>query len=433
MPSRGKVTVAILSWNGLEHLRVCLPAVLAQRDPGVPWEVVVLDNGSQDGTVGWLRAQAPAVRVVASPVNLGFCAAYNRLVAASDAAAIVLLNNDTLPEADWLSELVRGLAGSPTDVAAVSGRIVSWDGSRLDFGRGIQTFDGHAFQLDYRRPLASARLPGEGEELPFACGGNMIVRRDSFLAAGGFDERFFAYFEDVDLGWRLWSGGERVVAAPRAVVRHRSGASSELLGLYRRGFLFERNAFLTVFKNFEPGLWERMMPAVLWTLQARTQALLLGNNLGMATLGVDPYAPAGDETSSSAPLLTAREGLLPGLKRRVATYGVRETARRVVRKLAGRSRAARAQPPALTDERTMAQFRVLSWLQAHLDEMADERARVQARRRVSDHAILARFPLYIVPTYPGDVRLFAQPGFAALLPAQVPLVRAELGEIMELG
>ena len=109
-------------------------------------------------------------------------------------------------------------------------------------------------------------MPAAGEELPFACGGNLLIRRASFLAAGGFDETYFAYLEDVDLGWRLWSGGERIVFAPEAVVHHRSSATSDLLGLYNRGFLFERNAFLTAYKNYEPGLWERILPAVMLTL-----------------------------------------------------------------------------------------------------------------------------------------------------------------------
>ncbi len=123
------------------------------------------------------------------------------------------------------------LRSAPDDVAAVSGKIVDWDGERLDFGRGVMTFDGHAFQLDFRRPLARARVPKAGDELLFACGGNLLVRRRSFLAAGGFDESYFAYLEDVDLGWRLWSGGERVICragggGPPPVERHERPAGA---------------------------------------------------------------------------------------------------------------------------------------------------------------------------------------------------------------
>ena len=91
---------------------------------------------------------------------------------------------------------------------------------------------------------ATSRVPGAGEELLFGCGGNLLVRRRSFLEAGGFDESYFAYFEDVDLGWRLWSGGERILACPGASARHRQGASSARLGDARRGTLYERNALM---------------------------------------------------------------------------------------------------------------------------------------------------------------------------------------------
>ncbi|MGD2115907.1 MAG: glycosyltransferase family 2 protein, partial [Acidobacteriota bacterium] len=284
------VSVCVLSWNGRRHLETCLPALRAQRDPGLPWEVLVLDNGSEDDTVAWVRREHPWVRVIESPVNTGFCRGNNLLVSEADGDAVALLNNDTRPEEGWLAALVDALSRAPDDVAAVSGRIVDWEGERLDFGRGVMTFDGHAFQLDFRRPLASARLPADGAELLFACGGNLMVRKRSFLEAGGFDEDYFAYLEDVDLGWRLWAGGERVLFAADAVVHHRSAATSDLLGLYNRGFLFERNAFLTVYKNYEPALWERLMPAVLWTLTSRTQTLLVQNNPGGDSFTLDPYA-----------------------------------------------------------------------------------------------------------------------------------------------
>ena len=199
-------------------------------------------------------------------------------------------------------------------MAAVSGRIVDWSGERLDFARGLMTFDGHAFQQDFGRPLAEVELPAAGAELLFACGGNMIVRRDSFLAAGGFDESYFAYLEDVDLGWRLWSGGERILFAPEAVVHHRSMATSQLLGAFHRGFLFERNAFLTAYKNYEAGLWEELMPAVLLTLIHRTQTLMVQNNPGGELLTLDPYA--GHIANTGHPEPDHRGGRRPRARRR---------------------------------------------------------------------------------------------------------------------
>ena len=431
-----KVSVAVLSWNGRHHLETCLAALAAQHDPGVAWEVLVLDNGSTDGTAAWMRERRernPRVRLVESPVNLGFCAGNNRLAAAADGDAVALLNNDTRPEPGWLGSLVEALASAPHDVAAVSGKIVDWAGERLDFGRGVMTFDGHAFQLDFRRPLAAARLPGAGEELPFACGGNMLIHRDSFLAAGGFDESYFAYLEDVDLGWRLWSGGERIVFAPGAVVHHRSSATSDLLGLYNRGFLFERNAYLTAYKNYEPGLWERIMPAVILTLTSRTQALL-ESNPGAEMLRVDPYAGhiANTGGNGPAPIEIPPATTWEGFKIRWRGYGPREFLRRGLRKM-GAVSSASPEIPRIVDERTVAQFRALHWLVGRLDAAAKARAAVQQRRKRPDREIFERFPLYLVPTYPGDQALFASPGFEAWLPKDLPLVKARLEEIMEMG
>ncbi len=433
-----RVAVAILSWNGRQHLETCLAALREQDDPGVPWEILVLDNGSSDGTAEWLRREHPTVRAVASPVNLGFCAGNNRLMRETDADAVALLNNDTRPRPDWLAALVDAYAAAPADVAAVSGMIVDWEGARLDFARGLMTFDGHALQEGFRRPLSQAEIPAAGSELLFPCGGNVLLRRESFLGAGGFDESFFAYYEDVDLGWRLWSGGERVIFTPAAVVHHRSSATSDLLGLYNRGFLFERNAFLTAYKNYESALWDRLMPAILLTFLSRTQSLVIENNPGGGVLTVDPYAGhiANTAAAGSAAAGTRAAPPRPSLLQKWQAYGTLELARRGLRKLTRGT--ANAVPfawrtPTLTDERTQAQFRVLHFLLGHLGEAASARRAVQRRRARSDRDIFQRFPLALVPTYPGDARLFADPGFAAWLPDDLPLRRTTLAELMEVG
>jgi len=437
-----RVAVLVPSWNGRAHLETCLAALAEQHDPGVAWDVWVLDNGSTDGTAEWLqrvwlpRAQ-PRVHLVRSERNVGFAAGMNRLVeAAADAELVAFLNNDTRPRREWLGELVAALTAAPQDVAAVSGCILDWEGERLDFGRGVVTFDGHAFQLDYRRPLASARVPKAGEELPFACGGNLLVRRDRFLAAGGFDDAYFAYYEDVDLGWRLWASGQRVLAAPGAIVHHRSGATSDLLGLYRRGFLFERNAFLTVHKNLDDELWPRLMPVVMLTLLARGQHLLTNANPGGDLLAADPYAVDGAPraaASSLAPPQGAGEPQRFGNLRRGDLAGAWRSVRRRLQRLTAPIESDGAGAPRLTDERTVAQLQALSSLLGDLDGAAERRARVQAGRKVPDREILARFPLWVVPTYPGDETLFASPGFRSWLPSDVPLVEAKLSEVMEWG
>lgn len=458
MPQLQKISVLILSWNGRQHLEACLPALAAQKDPGVAWEVLLLDNGSTDGSAEWVREHHPDVRLIASPVNLGFCAGTNRLVREAGGDAVAFLNNDTRAQPQWLQALAETYRSAPEDVAAVSGCLVNWDGDRLDFGRGVMTFDGHAFQLDFRRPLERAEIPAAGDELLFACGGNALVRRRSFLDAGGFDETYFAYLEDVDLGWRLWSGGERIVCAPEAVVHHRSSATSDLLGVFNRGFLFERNAFLTAYKNYSDELWPRVMPAILLTLLGRSQFLLEHNNPGGSLLALDPYdgliantlgkngrngengAAAAGSNPEDEPdperLIGEAFGLQPKTRwERWKSYGPREMLGRLFLK-AGRlvwpGGPDPARTPFLTDDRTVAQLRVHAFLLRHLKDAAAARAAVQARRRRPDAEIFERFPAYLTPTYPGDETLFADPGFRRWLPEALPLETKALAEIMEL-
>lgn len=450
-----KISVVILSWNGRHHLETCLPAVEAQELPGRDFEILVLDNGSHDGTVAWLEKNHPRVRRIASKINLGFCAGNNRLAQEASGDALVLLNNDTRPKPGWLAALVGALEAAPAEVAAVSGQIVDWEGERLDFARGLLTFDGHAFQHGYRRPLPGLELPPAGTELLFACGGNMIVRRESFLAAGAFDADYFAYLEDVDLGWRLWAGGERVIFEPAAIVHHRSMATSQMLGNENRGFLFERNAFLTAYKNFDAEYWPRMMPLVLLTLMHRTQTLLVQNNPGGELITLDPYAgliantgwPEGHapEGGAASGPSTPTRPFYPktSLAQKWRDYGPRELFKRGLRKglrlllpdfvfedpvaVAGLS------APRVSDGRTLAQLRVISWLIGHLENAGGKRRHLLARRRRSDAEIFERFPLAVVPTYPGDEKLFASSAFADTWPREVPRVDYTLGEIMDLS
>ena len=315
----------------------------------------------------------------------------------------------------------------------MSGLALDWEGGRLDFARGVMTFDGHGFQLDYGRPLESARLPEAGAELLFPSGGNMLVWRDVFEELGGFDDDYFAYLEDVDLGWRMWSAGWRVLHAPGALTYHRGSATSDLLGASHRGFLFERNAFLTAYKNYEAGLWERVMPAVMLTLLSRIETLTVENNPGGSLLTVDPYGGLIANTPTAAPVASAPSGVAGvSAGKEAQARRSRGWVRRVLDALrgGGDGEGAAASAPVLADPRTQAHHRAVWNLLQGLDSAAVKRRRVQALRRRSDAEIFARFPLYLVATYPGDAALFARPGFRAWLPADLPLRDSTLDEVM---
>ena len=397
-----------------------------------------------------MRTRWPRARLIESAVNLGFAAGNRRLAEEASGDAMVFLNNDTHVAPDWLAALASAIAAAPGDVAAVSGLVLDWEGERLDFGRGILTFDGHGFQLDQGRRLERARRPEAGAELLFPSGGNMLVWRDTFFALGGFDDDYFAYLEDVDLGWRLWSAGWRVLHAPGARTFHRGAGTSDLLGQSHRGFLFERNAFLTAYKNYEAGVWEGMMPAVLLTLLSRIETLTVENNPGGQLLTVDPYAGLIANTAGSAHVAggsrneEAAAATRPAPSTTAATGDVEGARSRSARDLARRGLGALRWPrtprqtatggkdtvPRLVDARTIAHHRAVWNLLGGLDRAAAKRERVQDLRRRGDAEIFARFPLYVVPTYPGDAALFGGAGFRAWLPPDLPFLDSTLEEVM---
>lgn len=258
MVSSASLTVVVLNWNGAAHLPTCLDAVLALEGLSGPAAVLVADNGSTDGSGALMAERFPAVRWLPLGENSGFAAGNDRAAAAVDSDWLLFLNNDTRARPDALAQLWPAVAAG---AACAGARLVSWDGRRLDFDGGAASFTGHGHALGYGRPV-----PG-GSEVPrptlFASGAAMLVRRDIFLAVGGFDPSYFAYYEDVDLGWRLWLAGHSVCHVPTAVVHHRHHGSAAALASGAAARLYERNALATVVKNYADDQLARMLPAAL--------------------------------------------------------------------------------------------------------------------------------------------------------------------------
>jgi hypothetical protein len=220
------VSVVIVSFNGRRHLERCLPALLATT--GVALDTIVADNGSEDGTVAWVHERFPNVRVLELGRNLGFGAANGRGVEAARGEMIALLNSDTVVEPGWLAVLLRTLEADPTIAAACSTlRLLDRPGLLNARGGGMSRL-GYGFDRDYLFPADPSGLGPEPElrEVLFPTAAAMLMRRADFLAIGGFDPAMFMYHEDVDLGWRLWLSGRRVVACRDSIVGHALGGGS---------------------------------------------------------------------------------------------------------------------------------------------------------------------------------------------------------------
>jgi GT2 family glycosyltransferase len=383
-----------VNWNSRDDTLACLAGVSAQAR-ALDATVTLVDNGSTDGSIAAVKKRFPDVRLLPLGRNTGFTGGLAAGLARSPGRNVVFLNNDAIPEEGWLSAFVEAMESAPDDVVSVGGKIVDPSGELVDFVGGVMTFDGHAFQSGFRYPLATADEPRAGAELLFACGGNMISRRDALLALGGFDNDYFAYLEDVDLGWRTWLSGKRVTYEPRAVVRHKSSATSNRLGDFERGVLFERNALQTVLKNAEE--LRDFGGAALFAFLHRLHHYATRRNPNAEELTREP--------------LSAKRGLFSRIRRRL--FG--------------------APPLAVIDDPlTAMQFRAFEWIVANEARLGEKRAEVQRMRTRPDAEIFARFPLHVVPTYPGDDALMSSALFRALLP-ELPAVRKELADIMRLS
>ena len=263
------LAIVILNHNGRRHLGPCLAAVLSLDGlPGAE-AVVVADNGSADGSLEFVRRAFPGVRVLAFASNLGFAAGNNRAAEAVDADRILFLNDDTRIAPDALAYLSATLALGATCAGA---RLVSWDGRRLDFDGGGAALTGHGHALGHGRPVPRGTEATGPRETLFGSGAALLIDRATFLAVGGFEPDYFAYYEDVDLGWRLWLAGHTVVHVPAAVVHHRHHGTAAHLPGGAAARLYERNALATVAKNYADDHLARVLPAALALAACRAGA-----------------------------------------------------------------------------------------------------------------------------------------------------------------
>jgi GT2 family glycosyltransferase len=228
MMSPPRATLVTPLFNKVEFTQACLTAVSANTETD-DYQVVLVDNGSSDGTGDFLDLLEGDVDVVRNERNRGFAVASNQGAALARSDVIVFLNNDTEPFAGWLEPLLRVLEERP-EVAAVGSRLLFPDGLIQHAGVAIveevtpqrQVFGGvHAY---YRMPAEhpEVMVPRDWQAVTGAC---MAVRRDLFEAVGGFDEAYWNGNEDVDLCFELGSRGHRVAYEPTSVLIHHESVS----------------------------------------------------------------------------------------------------------------------------------------------------------------------------------------------------------------
>jgi GT2 family glycosyltransferase len=252
-----RATVVIPTFNAVGLLSEALSALEAQT---VPHDVVVVDNGSTDGTANVLAQRFPDVSVVRLDENTGFGRAVNRGVAEAAGEIVVLINNDVVCIPDFLERLLEPL--DDARVSSVAGVLLQHDRPDLIDTAGIELDTTlRSWDALWNRPVSAL---GDAPEPVGPCGGAAAYRTAAFREVGGFDETFFAYWEDVDLALRLRLAGHRCVRAPEARALHKHG---QTLGAaspaQRRLEAFGRGYVLARYRVARRSVWTRAKIAVL--------------------------------------------------------------------------------------------------------------------------------------------------------------------------
>ena len=238
-PPLPRVTVVVVTWQGAHLLGPCLESLARQT---LPHDVVVVDNASTDDTAAVLAAH-PGVRVIRNDRNLGFAGGAQQGLEAAQGEFVALLNNDAVAEPTWLASLVAALRAEPGAAAVTSQLLLDATRPPVVNNAGVVLLP-TLYGADRAAGADPAEVAEPAEVFGFS-GGAALLRREAALAVGGFPVRFFLYYEDTDLSWRLRLAGWSIRYEPTAVVHHRHAASSDVSSALF-AFHNERNRLLTL-------------------------------------------------------------------------------------------------------------------------------------------------------------------------------------------
>ena len=238
-----KVSIVIPTWNSLKWLPECLEGVFSQTFED--FEVILVDNGSSDDTLAYVQHHYPQVRIHTFGTNRGFAAAVNAGVQLARGEYVVLLNADTHPRPEWLAALVRVMDSGPPAIGCLASKMLTMaDPTIIDAAGDLLSWYGSTRKRGHGRPAEEFT---EIDDVFSPCGGAALYRRSFLDEVGYYDERFFAYLGDVDVGLRGRLLGYRCLFVPTAEILHHGHGAGIPQGRYVR--FITRNRLLLLTKN----------------------------------------------------------------------------------------------------------------------------------------------------------------------------------------
>ncbi len=249
-----KIFVVIPNWNGMDSLGACLDSLLIQTQPTT---IVVVENGSTDGSLEFVREKYPQVELVVNQTNLGFAGGVNSGITYAmkhGANAVALLNNDAVAHVDWLKHLVKAMETHP-DVGITTSKLLSADKETIDSTGDIYTTWGLPFPRGRDEPNSDKY--DEDTYVFGGSGGASLYRTEMLEQIGLFDKDFFAYYEDIDISFRAQLAGWKVLYVPTSEAYHQHGTTSSKI----KGFTTYQT-----FKNYPWLFWKnvplRLVPGI---------------------------------------------------------------------------------------------------------------------------------------------------------------------------
>ena len=262
-----KLSIIIVNYNSAEHLKACLLSI-RENPPDAPYEVIVSDNASSDGSLELIKRGFPEVKLIENEKNLGFPKATNKGIKLSTGEYIFVLNTDTILFKDTLNSLIAYMESNP-DVGAVGPKLVNFDGTTQPCARPFPTRThlmlgrrSLLIHLPYfRKKSAELRIISDKPvESDIVAGGALLLRKKAIDKVGNFDERFFLYMEDVDICRRLKAEGWKVIYNPMIKILHYWEGTTDRYR--RRAFLKHHISIYKYFQKYEPGFF-RNLPLAL--------------------------------------------------------------------------------------------------------------------------------------------------------------------------
>ncbi len=243
------VMVVIPNWNGKDVIGKCLESLQAQSYK--PAEIIVVENGSIDGSAEYIAINYPQVTLIKEPTNLGFAAGVNVGIKAAKSDYVWLFNNDAVAQKDCLAKLVATAVKTKADIT--SAVILSEDGKKIDSDGDVYTVYG--FPYPRHRNLLASALPKQDEPIFAASGGASLYKASLFKEIGYFEESFFAYYEDVDLSMRAQLQKMSIWLCQNAIVLHATSHTSNKIPGFGREMAIRNSIY--IFWRDLPGAVQR--------------------------------------------------------------------------------------------------------------------------------------------------------------------------------